>query len=168
MNKTLSRNEIISLIKAEKPFLKENFGVIHIGIFGSYAKDRQTIDSDIDFLVEFEEPRFDWIAGLYIYLEKKFDRKIEIINLIKAEKPFLKENFGVIHIGIFGSYAKNRQTIDSDIDFLVEFEEPRFDWIAGLNIYLEKKFDRKIEIIRKRALKKSKFFERIEQEVIYV
>jgi predicted nucleotidyltransferase len=64
MNNTLSRNEIISLIKAEKPFLKENFGVIHIGIFGSYAKDRQTIDSDIDFLVEFEEPRFDWIAGL--------------------------------------------------------------------------------------------------------
>ena len=91
----------------------------------------------------------------------------EIINLIKAEKPFLKENFGVIHIGIFGSYAKNRQTIDSDIDFLVEFEEPRFDWIAGLNIYLEKKFDRKIEIIRKQALKTSKFFERIEQEVIY-
>jgi uncharacterized protein len=52
-------------------------------------------------------------------------------------------------------------------NFLVEFEEPRFDWIAGLNIYLEKKFDRKIEIIRKRALKTSKFFERIEQEVIY-
>ncbi|WP_024334311.1 nucleotidyltransferase family protein [Desulfotignum balticum] len=44
MNNTLSRNEIISLIKAEKPFFKENFGVIHIGIFGSYAKDRQTID----------------------------------------------------------------------------------------------------------------------------
>ena len=91
----------------------------------------------------------------------------EIISLIKAEKPFLKEKFGVIHIGIFGSYAKDRQTIDSDIDFLVEFEEPRFDWIAGLNIYLKKKFDRKIEIIRKQALKTSKFFERIEQEVIY-
>jgi len=92
----------------------------------------------------------------------------EIINLIKTEKTFLKENFGVINIGIFGSYAKNRQTIDSDIDFLVEFEEPRFDWIAGLNIYLERKLNRKIEIIRKRTLKTSKFFERIEQEVIYV
>lgn len=92
----------------------------------------------------------------------------DIINLIKAEKPFLKENFGVVRIGIFGSYAKNRQTIDSDIDLLVEFKEPGFDWIAGLNIYLEKKFGRKIENIRKRALKTSKFFERIEQEVIYV
>ena len=93
--------------------------------------------------------------------------KKEIINLIKAEKSFLKENFGVLNIGLFGSYAKDKQTPDSDIDFLVEFSEPRFDWIAGLNIYMEKKFDRKIEIIRKRSLDKSRFFERIEQEIIY-
>nr|NJM04159.1 toxin-antitoxin system toxin subunit [Desulfobacula sp.] len=90
-----------------------------------------------------------------------------MINLIKAEKTFLKENFGVVNIGLFGSYAKDQQTPDSDIDFLVEFAEPRFDWIAGLNIYMEKKFDRKIEIIRKRSLDKSRFFERIEREIIY-
>ncbi len=94
--------------------------------------------------------------------------KNEIINLIKAEKSFLKENYGVLTIGLFGSYAKDQQTPDSDIDFLVEFAEPRFDWIAGLNIYMEKKFDRKIEIVRRRALIKSRFFERIEQEIIYV
>jgi len=93
--------------------------------------------------------------------------KNEIINLIKAEKSFLKENYGVLNIGLFGSYAKDQQTPDSDIDFLVEFEKPRFDWIAGLNIYMEKKFERKIEIIRKQTLNKSRFFERIEQEIIY-
>jgi uncharacterized protein len=64
-------------------------------------------------------------------------------------------------------YAYKLKHASMGFNFLVEFEEPRFDWIAGLNIYLEKKFDRKIEIIRKRALKTSKFFERIEQEVIY-
>ncbi|MBT3804839.1 MAG: toxin-antitoxin system toxin subunit [Desulfobacula sp.] len=94
--------------------------------------------------------------------------KNEIINLIKAEKSFLKETFGVLNIGLFGSYAKDQQTPDSDIDLLVEFAEPRFDWIAGLNIYMDKKLDKKIEIIRKRTLSKSKFFERIEQEIIYV
>lgn len=94
--------------------------------------------------------------------------KNEIINFIKTEKPFLKETFGVLNIGLFGSYAKDQQTPESDIDFLVEFSEPRFNWIAGLNIYMEKKFNRKIEIIRKRSLSKSKFFERIEQEIIYV
>ena len=68
MKNSLSRNEIINIPKTEKPFIKENFGVILIGIFGSYAKKNQTIDSDIDFLVEFTEPRFDWIAGLNIYI----------------------------------------------------------------------------------------------------
>lgn len=105
--------------------------------------------------------------GLNEQMHKSLSRN-EIINMIKAEKSFLKENFGVLNIGIFGSYAKDQQTPESDIDFLVEFAEPRFDWIAGLNGYMEKKFDRKIEIIRKRTLKKSKFFERIEREVIYV
>ncbi len=93
--------------------------------------------------------------------------KNEIISLIKTEKSFLKDNFGVLNIGLFGTYAKDQQTADSDIDFLVEFAEPRFEWIAGLNVYMEKKFDRKIEIIRRRTLDKSRFFERIEREVIY-
>jgi hypothetical protein len=51
MSKALSKNDIINLIKAEKSFLKENFGVVNIGLFGSYAKDQQTPDSDIDLLV---------------------------------------------------------------------------------------------------------------------
>jgi len=98
---------------------------------------------------------------------KKALSKNEIISLIKAEKTFLKENFGVLNIGLFGSYAKNQQNSDSDIDFLVEFSEPRFDWIASLQIYMEKKFDKKIEIVRKYSRSKSRFLERIEQEIIY-
>ena len=110
---------------------------------------------------------FDNQKDLNNQMEKTLSKN-EIINLIKAEKSFLKETFGVLNIGLFGSYAKDQQTPDSDIDLLVEFAEPRFDWIAGLNIYMEKKLDRKIEIIRKRTLSQSRFFERIEQEIIYV
>ena len=98
---------------------------------------------------------------------KKLISKDEIINLIKSDKAFLRENFGVIKIGVFGSYAKNMQTRDSDIDLLVEFTEPRFDWLAGLYDYMEGRFNKKIEIVRKRNLTKSNFFERIEKEVIY-
>ena len=71
MDKVLSKNEIIDSIKTEKEFLKKNFGVLSIGLFGSYAKDQQSEDSDIDFLVEFSAPRFDWIASLQIYMENK-------------------------------------------------------------------------------------------------
>jgi uncharacterized protein len=98
---------------------------------------------------------------------KKLVSKDEIINLIKSDKAFLKENFGVMKIGIFGSYARDRQTADSDIDLLVEFTEPRFDWLAGLYNYMEERLNKKIEILRKPNLTKSNFFERIEKEVIY-
>ena len=93
--------------------------------------------------------------------------KNRIIEQLKADKNFLKNNFGVINIGLFGSYAKDQQTPNSDIDLLVEFKEPRFDWIANLQAFMEQRFDKKIEIVRKRKLNKSRFFERIEQEIIY-
>jgi len=43
-----------------------------------------------------------------------------------------KLNFGVLNIGLFGSYAKDQQNSDSDIDLLVEFSEP-LDLINNLN-----------------------------------
>lgn len=93
--------------------------------------------------------------------------KNEIINLIKKDKNFLQENFGVINIGLFGSYAKDQQTPESDIDLLVEFVEPRFEWLASLCNYMEQKFNKKVEIVRKGNLSRSNFIERVEREVIY-
>ncbi|PIP08262.1 MAG: toxin-antitoxin system toxin subunit [Syntrophobacterales bacterium CG_4_8_14_3_um_filter_49_14] len=94
--------------------------------------------------------------------------KTDIVNLIRTEKTFLKNEFGVVAIGLFGSYAKGEQNADSDIDILVELKEPRFDWLAGLQIYMEKKFGRKIELVRKSNLVRSRFIERVEKDVIYV
>jgi len=73
----------------------------------------------------------------------------------------------VITIGLFGSYAKGNQRADSDIDLLVELKEPRFEWIAGLQMYLEKRFDKKIELVRKSDNVNRRFTQRIENEVIY-
>lgn len=91
----------------------------------------------------------------------------DILGLLRSERIFLKNEFGVINIGIFGSYAKGTQQDDSDIDFLVEFEEPRFEYVAGLLIYLEKKFNRKIELVRKGLSVNRRLTERIGDDVKY-
>ena len=91
----------------------------------------------------------------------------DILRLLKAEKAFLRNEFGVINIGLFGSYAKGSQQVDSDIDLLVELREPRFEWIAGLQMYLEKRFDKKIELVRKSDNVNRRFTQRIENEVLY-
>lgn len=99
---------------------------------------------------------------------KKLLSKADIIELISDDKAILYSRFGVINIGLFGSYAKNQQNLDSDIDFLVELKEPRFEWIAGLQVYLEKKFGKKIELVRKSDNINRRFTQRIEKEIIYV
>jgi hypothetical protein len=91
----------------------------------------------------------------------------EIIDILKADKAFLKKEFGVINIGLFGSYAKGNQETDSDIDILVELEEPRFEWLAGLQIYLEAKFGKKIELVRKGKNVNRRVIQRVERDVIY-
>ena len=91
----------------------------------------------------------------------------QIISQLRAEKDYLNKAFGVVDIGLFGSFAKGEPHHDSDIDLLVELIEPRFDWIAGLHIYLEKIFNRKIELVRKGNPANQRFDKRVEKEIIY-
>jgi len=91
----------------------------------------------------------------------------QIINLLKAEKSYLTKEFGVVNIGLFGSFATGRSDMNSDIDLIVELTEPRFDYLAGLQVYLEKKFSRKIEIVRKGNRVNTRFFQKVEKDAIY-
>jgi predicted nucleotidyltransferase len=58
MKQNLSHEDIIRLLKIEKKFLKDEFGVLNIGLFGSYVKGTQRVDSDIDLIVELERASF--------------------------------------------------------------------------------------------------------------
>ena len=90
--KTLTRNQIISLLKAEKSYLAKEFGVVSIGLFGSFARGQSGRNCDIDLIVELIEPRFDYLAGLQVYLENKFSRKIEIVRKgNRINSPFVKK-----------------------------------------------------------------------------
>jgi hypothetical protein len=92
----------------------------------------------------------------------------EILEVLRKEKPYLQENFGLLPIGLFGSYARGTQRSDSDIDVLVEFSEPRFDLLAGVQIYLEDKLGKPVEVIRKRKGLSDRFLRRIEESIHYV
>jgi predicted nucleotidyltransferase len=95
-------------------------------------------------------------------------KKDEIINTLQTDKQFLKENYGVVTIGLFGSYAKGLEKPDSDIDFFVEFNEPSYSLLMGLYSYLENKLKAKIEIVRKGPHVSERFFNNIKNDLIYV
>ena len=50
--------------------------------------------------------------------------KQDIFKTIIDNKETIK-SFGVTEIGLFGSYVRNEQTEDSDIDFLVDIIKER-------------------------------------------
>ena len=74
--------------------------------------------------------------------------------VLAGHKQELRERFKVKDVGVFGSYVKGKQRKKSDIDKLVEFEEPvgLFDFI-GLEEYLASLLGVKVDLVSKKALK---------------
>lgn len=75
----MHRNEIIDFLRSHKHELHDKFQVDKIGVCGSYARDEENPKSDIDFYVEFAKNSFDNLTGLSVYLEKQFQKKVDII-----------------------------------------------------------------------------------------
>ncbi|MCG6154072.1 nucleotidyltransferase family protein [Leptospira bandrabouensis] len=98
----------------------------------------------------------------------KVESKQDLIEKLAKLKPVLSNDFGVLQIGIFGSFAKDKISSESDIDLLVEMKNPDFDSLVGLKIYLEQLFERNVDLIRKRKQIKPSFLNRIQKDLINV
>lgn len=79
--------------------------------------------------------------------------KNDILSKLKELKPVLYKDYSVKEIGLFGSFSNDSGTEDSDIDILVELERPIGWKYFTLEIYLEKIFGRKVDLVTKNALK---------------
>lgn len=91
----------------------------------------------------------------------------DILAKLKELKPFLVEEYGVKTIGLFGSFSQNESNEDSDIDLLVEYERYLGWKTIHLGIYLEEIFERKIDLVSKKALK-ARIKNSILEQVLYV
>lgn len=78
----------------------------------------------------------------------------EIKRRINGQKSFLKENFKVKSISVFGSYLREEQNDESDIDILVEFHETidLFKFVE-LEYFLSDILGRKVDLVMKDTLK---------------
>ena len=92
----------------------------------------------------------------------------DVQKILRAHRRELREQYGVKRIGVFGSYSRNEQRADSDIDILVEFERPvGLITFVRLQEYLEGLLGVKVDLVTRNALKK-RLKERILREVKYV
>ncbi len=80
--------------------------------------------------------------------------KNHIITQLKLHKNELSK-FGVTHVGLFGSYVRNEQSKNSDIDLLIDFKqsEENFDnFMAVVDIFEIIFKNEKIEVVTKNGL----------------
>ena len=92
----------------------------------------------------------------------------EIKQQLKDLKEILIQKYHISEIGIFGSYIRNEQDKDSDLDILVEFAEiPSLLKFINLKNYLTNYLEIKVDLVHKSGLK-PKIGERILTEVIYL
>lgn len=81
----------------------------------------------------------------------------EIKNILHNQKPYLHARYGIIDIKVFGSYVRNEQGQDSDIDILVDFGgTPTIDLLDLVNLeqYLSDLLGIKADVAIKSSLRK--------------
>jgi predicted nucleotidyltransferase len=76
----------------------------------------------------------------------------QIAARIRPHGPELQERFGIEHVGVFGSFARGRQTDGSDVDLLVGMPRPGgFVFIEAAE-YLEELLGREVDVMRPEGL----------------
>jgi len=92
----------------------------------------------------------------------------EIQQILKAQKPYLAQEYGIAEIGVFGSYVRGEQQPDSDVDILIELERPPRISLIGLvelEYYLSDVLGVKADLAIKKNLRK-RIGSRILSEVV--
>jgi len=94
----------------------------------------------------------------------------EIKRVLKEYKEELKKKYGIKEIGIFGSYIRQEQSKDSDLDILVEFEpDAKMDLIKFVELenHISELLEMKVDLVMESALK-PRIGKYILREVVYL
>jgi len=78
----ISKENIIKILKTKKLELSK-FGICSVGLFGSYLRNQQSEESDIDLLIDFEPDKetFENYMAVYDLFENLFkNKKIEVVT----------------------------------------------------------------------------------------
>lgn len=68
------------------------FGIKSIGIFGSVARQENREDSDLDIVVDIDNPTLSTMYTLKTVLTEMFHCEIDLVRFRSSLPPFLKQN----------------------------------------------------------------------------
>ncbi|HLP15976.1 MAG TPA: nucleotidyltransferase family protein [Bacteroidota bacterium] len=90
-----------------------------------------------------------------------------IQTILLDRKQDLISRYHLKAIGIFGSCTRDDFREDSDVDILIEYENPMGMEFIDLADELERLLKRKVDLVSRNGIK-PKYFEEIKKDLIYV
>jgi uncharacterized protein len=94
-------------------------------------------------------------------------RTTEILEKLKDRQEDMRSRFSVRRIGLFGSHARGTPSEASDIDLVVELEQPTFDHYMDLKFYLEDLLGSSVDLVLSDTIK-PRLKPIIQREAVYV
>jgi len=74
------RDEIITRIRQQYPYLEKKYGVKRIGLFGSVVRREEGPESDVDIVVEFSKPVGLGFMGFVDEMEQLCGRQVDVLT----------------------------------------------------------------------------------------
>jgi uncharacterized protein len=80
--------------------------------------------------------------------------KVDVVSYLKEHYLEFRDKYNVETLYLFGSYARDEQLVDSDVDLLVDFKKtPDLLTFIELEEYLSKSLEKTVDLVPKRKLK---------------
>jgi predicted nucleotidyltransferase len=90
-----------------------------------------------------------------------------ILEKLRNLKPTLQEKYGVNELALFGSYSRDEQTKESDIDIMVDFSKPIGIEFLEVVYLLKKEFKAaEVQVVSRKGIRE-KYYERLKQDLLY-
>ena len=94
--------------------------------------------------------------------------RAEVLERLRAHRPTLAERFGVVELAVFGSFARDEASDESDVDILVRFDGPATSKsYFGVQFYIEDLLGLRVDLVTDKALR-SEFRAYVEREAVDV
>lgn len=87
----MNKEKVIKILKKELPYLRNEYYVKKVGLFGSFAKGKQQSRSDIDIVIEFKNPIGLKFVELAEYIENVLNRDVDILTPAGIEGIRIKD-----------------------------------------------------------------------------
>ena len=96
----------IDQLKEELPEICARYRIVYVDVFGSMARNEQTPESDIDLIIELEEPRREAISdrffGFLHSIEDRSHQKVDLLTESSLKNPYLIKKVNKDRVRLYG------------------------------------------------------------------